>query len=168
MEVKEKPVLITQRMQLLLPLDTVASQGWNPGYDLFIKRQVKIHLGQLREATLILSLSNSEQNPLFQKGIFAKDQHLLDVSLNWSIDETQKAFSLLHDPTAKEHHQFSASTHSQIPCSICTQYVVMKKMINCEYELYNVLAQEKIFNRYLNSKRRVALNSLYCFVLLWQ
>lgn len=104
MEVKEKPVLITQRMQLLLPLDIVASQGWNPGYDLFIKRQVKIHLGQPREATLIFSLSNSEPKPLLQKEILVKDQHLLDVSLNWSIDETQKAFSLLHDPTAKKKH----------------------------------------------------------------
>lgn len=102
MEVKEKPVLITQRMQLLLPLDIVASQGWNPGYDLFIKRQVKIHLGQPRKATLIFSLSNSEQKPLLQKEILAKDQHLLDVSLNWSLDETQKAFSLLHDPTAEK------------------------------------------------------------------
>lgn len=149
MEVKEKPVLITQRMQLLLPLDIVASQGWNPGYDLFIKRQVKIHLGQPRKATLIFSLSNSEQKPLLQKEILAKDQHLLDVSLNWSLDETQKAFSLLHDPTAekKNHHWFSASTHSKISCSICTQCVVTKRMINCEYQWYSVLAQEKIFNR---------------------
>lgn len=105
MEGKEKPVLITQRMQLLLPLYIVASQGQNPGYDLLIKHQAKIHLGQPKELPSSFHSVTQSKGPchIQLKGILTNNSLKETSNKRWSIDETRKAFCLLlRDPGTKK------------------------------------------------------------------
>lgn len=103
------------------------------------------------------------------RGILAKDQLKETSNKCWSVDEIPKAFCLLLNDSIKKNHSIANLTHWASPKypALSAHSVRSKKD---DKQRIGVIQCSKMFNRNLNSKRRMhnSVEFLIFFALLWQ